>query len=140
LWASVLPEVARGLPPRLAELDSYFDDPRLFEPFRPYFHPTDGRPSVPMETYVRMMALKFRYQMGYEALCEEVSDSITWRLFWRVPFGERVPHPSTLEKVTSRCGPAAVEALNEVLLQKGHEKKLVKLDKVRADTTVTVSS
>ena len=58
LWASVLPEVARGLPPRLAELDSYFDDPRLFEPFRPYFHPTDGRPSVPMETYVRMMALK----------------------------------------------------------------------------------
>ena len=34
LWASVLPEVARGLPPRLAELDSYFEDPRLFEPFR----------------------------------------------------------------------------------------------------------
>ena len=42
LWASVLPEVARGLPPRLAELDSYFEDPRLFEPFRPYFYPTDG--------------------------------------------------------------------------------------------------
>ena len=42
LWASVLPEVARGLSPRLAKLGSYFDDPRLFEPFRPYFHPTDG--------------------------------------------------------------------------------------------------
>jgi IS5 family transposase len=136
LWASVLPEVARGLPPRLAELDSYFDDPRLFEPFRPYFHPSDGRPSLPIETYVRMMALKFRYQLGYEALCEEVSDSISWRLFCRVPLGERVPHPSTLEKITSRCGLAAVDQLNEALLQKGHEKKLVKLDKVRADTTV----
>ena len=136
LWASVLPEVARGLPPRLAELDSYFEDPRLFEPFRPYFHPSDGRPSVPMETYVRMMALKYRYQLGYEALCEEVSDSVSWRLFCRVPFGERVPHPSTLEKITSRCGQAAVDQLNDVLLKKGHEDKLVKLEKVRVDTTV----
>jgi len=136
LWASVLPEVARGLPPRLAELDSYFDDPRLFEPFRPYFHPTDGRPSVPMETYVRMMALKYTYQLGYEALCEEVTDSVSWRLFCRIAIGERVPHPSTLEKITSRCGQGAVDQLNEVLLKKGHEKKLVKLDKVRADTTV----
>jgi IS5 family transposase len=136
LWASVLPESARGLPPRLAELDSYFEDPRLFEPFRPYFHPTDGRPSVPMETYVRMMALKYRYQLGYEALCEEVSDSVSWRLFCRVPFGERAPHPSTLEKITSRCGQGAVDQLNEVLLKKGHEQKLLKLGKVRADTTV----
>ena len=48
LWASVLPEVARGLPAQLAELDAYLDDPRLYEPFRPHFHPTDGRPSVPM--------------------------------------------------------------------------------------------
>lgn|GEM_PF-5720707 len=48
LWASGLPEVARGLPARLAELGSYFDDPRLFEPLRPYFHPTDGRPASPV--------------------------------------------------------------------------------------------
>lgn len=135
LWASVLPEVARGLPPRLAELDSYFEGPRLFEPFRPYFHPSDGRPSVPMETYVRMMALKYRYQLGYEALCEEVTDAISWRLFCRIAVGGPVPHPSTLEKITSRCGQGAVDQLNEVLLKKGHEQK-VKLDKVRAGTTV----
>ena len=55
-----------------------------------------------METYVRMMALKYTYQLGYEALCEEVTDSISWRLFCRVPLGEAVPHPSTLEKITSR--------------------------------------
>ena len=77
-----------------------------------------------------------QYQLGYEALCEEGSDSVSWRLFCRVPFGERVPHPSTLEKITSRCGQAAVDQLNDVLLKKGHEDKLVKLEKVRVDTTV----
>jgi transposase, IS5 family len=136
LWASVLPEVARGLPPQLAELDTYLDDPRFYEPFRPYFCPDDGRPSVPMETYVRMMALKYRSRLGFEALCAEVSDSISWRLFCRVPLGEAVPHPSTLEKVTSRCGQGAVDQLNEALLKKGHGEHLVKLDKVRVDTTV----
>ena len=45
-----------------------------------------------------------------------------------------------MEKITSRCGQGAVDQLNDVLLKKGYEKKLVKLDKVRADTTVTVSS
>jgi IS5 family transposase len=80
------------------------------------------------------MALKYRYQLGYEALYEEVSDSLSWRLFSRVPFGERVPHPSTFEKITSRCGQNAVDQLNDVLLKKAHEERLVKLDKVRVDT------
>jgi IS5 family transposase len=132
----VLPEVARGLPPVLAELDTYLDDPVLFEPFRAYFHPTRGRPSVPMETYARMMVLKYRYRLGFETLCAEVSDSISWRLFCKVPLGAAVPGPSTLEKITSRCGEAAVGQLNDALLAKAHAKKLVKLDKARADTTV----
>jgi IS5 family transposase len=132
----VLPEVARGLPPVLAELDLYLDDPVLFEPFRAYFHPSHGRPSVPMETYVRMMVLKYRYRLGFEALCTEVSDSISWRLFCKVPLGAAVPHPSTLEKTTSRCGAGAVDELNQVLLKKAHDNKLIKLEKVRADTTV----
>ncbi len=136
LWASVLPELARSLPPRLAELDAYLDDPRFYEPFRPYFHPEDGRPSVPMETYVRMMALKYRTGLGFERLCTEVSDTISWRLFCRVPFGCAVPHPSTLEKITARCGQGAVDQLNEALLKKADEEHLVKLKRVRADTTV----
>jgi transposase, IS5 family len=136
LWASVLPEVARGLPAGLAELDKYLEDPALFEPFRPYFHPSGGRPSVPIETYVRMMVLKYRYRLGYETLCAEVSGSVSWRLFCKVPLGAAVPHPSTLEKVTARCGEAAVGQLNDVLLKKAYADKLIKLDKARADTTV----
>jgi IS5 family transposase len=39
-------------------------------------------------------------------------------------------------KLTTRCGAAAVEGLNEVLLAKAVEAKLVRTNKVRADTTV----
>ena len=49
---------------------------------------------------------------------------------------DRVPDPSTLEKITLRCGQGAVNQLNDVLAKKAHEKRLVKLDKVRAGTTV----
>jgi IS5 family transposase len=65
-----------------------------------------------------------------------VADSLAWRRFCRIPITETVPHPSTLMKITTRCGPGAVEQLNEALLQKALAAKVVKLDKVRADTTV----
>ena len=42
-------------------------------------------------------------------------------------------------KITTRCGEAAVEGLNEALLAKAAEAKLLRTDKVRADTTVVRS-
>lgn len=47
-----------------------------------------------------------------------------------------MPHPTTLMKITTRCGEGTVEALNEALLAKAAEAKVVKTNKVRADTTV----
>ena len=99
-----------------------------------------GRPSTPMETYLRLMFLKFRYRLGYEALCREVSDSITWRRFCRIPLEGRVPHPTTLMKLTTRCGSAAVEGLNDALLAKAAEAKLLRTNRVRVDTTVVPSN
>ena len=64
------------------------------------------------------MFLKFRYRLGYESLCAEVSDSISWRRFCRIPLDGTVPHPTTLMKLTTRCGSAAVDGLNEALLAK----------------------
>src|SRR6202035_427419 len=112
LWESVIPECLMGLPGDLADVDRLLDDPRFFEPFRPFFDPVMGRPSIPMETYLRMMFLKYRYRLGLEPLCREVADSLAWRRFCRVPLGERVPHPTTLMKITTRCGPGAVDELN----------------------------
>lgn len=136
LWDAILPECARRLPPGLAEIDAWLDDERFFEPFRLYFSPRHGRPSIPIETYLRMMVLRYRYKLGFETLCAEVSDSIAWRRFCRIPLDTLVPHPTTLLKITARCGPAAIAKLNEALLAKAAEAKLVRLDRVRADTTV----
>src|SRR5258707_3558819 len=89
-----------------------------------------------METYLRMMFLKFRYRLGYEALCREVADSITWQRFCRIALGGSTPHPTTLMKITTRCGEAAVNGLNEALLAKAVEAKGLKTNRLRADTTV----
>jgi IS5 family transposase len=140
LWDAILPECARGLPPGLAEVDRLLDDGRFFVPFVACFSARHGRPSIPVETYLRMMFLKYRYRLGFETLCGEVADSIAWRRFCRLPIDAPVPHPSTLEKITRRCGQAAVDDLNQALLSKAAEAKLVKTDRVRADTTVTGSS
>ncbi len=68
LWDAILPECCLGLPPGLAEVDRLLDDVRFFEPFVPFFSERTGRPSIPMETYLRMMFLRFRYKLGYETL------------------------------------------------------------------------
>jgi IS5 family transposase len=86
------------------------------------------------------MFLKFRYRLGYESLCREVSDSITWRRFCRIPLEGSVPHSTTLMKLTTRCGSAAVEGLNEALLVKAADAKLLRTHRLRADTTVLPSN
>jgi transposase, IS5 family len=47
-----------------------------------------------------------------------------------------VPHPTTLMKLTTRCGEGAVAGLNEALLAKAAGQKLLRTTRVRADTTV----
>ena len=136
LWDAILPECCLGLPPGLAAVDELLDDVRFFEPFVPFFSARTGRPSIPIETYVRMMFLRFRYKLGFETLCAEVADSIAWRRFCRIPLDTALPHPTTLLKITARCGETVISALNEVLLAKAAESKLIRLDAVRVDTTV----
>lgn len=136
LWEAILPEIALRMPAELARVDALLDDPVFFEPYRAHFDPVWGRPSIPIETYLRMMYLKDRYHLGYESLCREVADSIAWSRFCRIPFGEAVPHPTTLMKITTRCGSGVVEELNGALLHKASDAKVLKLDKLRADTTV----
>jgi transposase, IS5 family len=140
LWDAILPSELLVLPVELGRVDGLLDDPVFFAPFVPFFDARIGRPSIPMETYLRMMFLKSRYRLGFEALCREVGDSISWQRFCRIPLGTRVPHPTTLMKLTTRCGEAAVTGLNEALLAKAADAKLLRLDKVRADTTVVAAA
>src|SRR5271169_3660294 len=98
LWDAILPECCLGLPPGLAAVDELLDDARFFEPFVAFFSPRIGRPSIPIETYLRMMFLRFRYKLGFETLCGEVSDSIACRRFCRVPAVGRT------RRCRGRCG------------------------------------
>src|SRR3954447_21632025 len=136
LWEAVLPAELLKLPDELARVDGLLDDPVFFAPFAPFFDPRLGRPSTPMQTYLRLMFLKFRYRLGYESLCREVADSISWRRFCRIPLDGQVPHPTTLMKLTTRCGSAAVDGCNEALLATATEAKLLRTARLRADTTV----
>ena len=77
---------------------------------------TDGRPTIAMETYIRMMVLKQRYRWGYRTLVAEVSDSIHLRRFCRISLSERVPDESTVRKLTRRIGPETVSELTRAMI------------------------
>ena len=52
------------------------NDDRIFAPYGEFFHATLGRPSIPIEAYLRLlMFLKYRYRLGFETLCRDVTDS-----------------------------------------------------------------
>jgi transposase, IS5 family len=136
LWETILPAGLLGLPEELARVDALLDDPRFLAPFAAYYDPVAGRPSIPIDTYLRMMLLKFRWRLGYQTLCREVQDSISWQRFCRIPLGGQVPHPTTLVKLTRRVGPAVVDQLNQTLLAKAAGQKVLRTHKVRVDTTV----
>jgi IS5 family transposase len=57
-------------------------------------------------------------------------------MFCRIPLEVAVPHPTTLMKLTTRCGSAAVDGLNETPLAKAAQAKLLRTNRIRADTTV----
>lgn len=131
-----LPEELKALPAELAAIDRFLDDERFFASYRPHFDPLWGRPSTPIETYLRMMYLKFAHGLGYETLVKEVTDSLSWRRFCRIGLTERVPHPTTLVKITRRVGSEAVDQLNRALRDKARAQKLIRCRTLRADTTV----
>ena len=101
VWESVLPAAALGMPAELEAVDR-LDDEQFFERYRRFFHATIGRPSIPIETYLRLMFLRYRYRLGFDPLCREVADSISWSRFCRIPLGGSTPHPTTLMKTFFR--------------------------------------
>jgi transposase, IS5 family len=136
LFELLLPAGMRVLSGELAEIDVLLDDERFFWPFRRFFDPTEGRPSIPIETYLRLMFLKYRFDLGYERLCVQVTDSLSWRRFCRIGLEASVPDESTIRKITRRCGPELIDELNARLLEAAHQRGDVSLEQVRVDTTV----
>jgi IS5 family transposase len=99
LWDEALPVGVRQLPEDLAALDRLLGDPGLLAPIVEHWRRelvetgravlTVGRPTIALETYVRLMVLKQRHGWGYRTLVGEVSDSIHLRRFCRIALSER---------------------------------------------------
>jgi IS5 family transposase len=120
----------------LAEVDRLLDDERFFAPFKERFYTRVGRPTIPIATYLRMMYLKRRYKLGYETLVKEVKDSFSWRCFCHLSLEDSVPDDSTLIKLTHKYGEDTVRDLNDALVLKLKEEKVIRGRKLRMDTTV----
>src|SRR5438552_8368213 len=139
LWNEVLPGEVRGLPEDLAALDVLLGDPELLAPIASGWRDEAvswGRPSISMEVYVRLMVVKQRSGWGYETLVREVSDSLHLRRFCLIALGERVPHESTVRKLTRRLGGEVVEELTRCVIAKARRECHFVARAVRLDSTV----
>ena len=146
LWDEALPVEVRELPVDLAALDGLLADPGLLAPiaalWQREFERTGrqvvgrGRPTIAMETFVRLMVVKQRFRWGYRTLVAEVSDSIHLRRFCRISLSERVPDESTVRKLTRRIGAETINELTRALIVKATPGKRFRPWAVRIDSTV----
>ncbi len=142
LWETLLPPAVRVLPDDLARADQVLADPALLEPFRAHWQAScpaglvDGRPTIPMQTYLRLMLLKHRCGWGYEALAKEVADSIHLRRFCLIPLSAAVPDESTVRKLTRRLGPGVTDALIRSVIALAARERRFRARALRVDSTV----
>jgi hypothetical protein len=85
--------------------------------WRALFSARLGRPSVPIDTLLRLLYLKHRYGLGYESLC---------RCRIRPPWSSWC----------AALAPEVIEELNAALLGNLAGDKLLRAPKLRVDTTV----
>jgi IS5 family transposase len=146
LWDEALPIEVRELPRDLAALDELLCDRVLLEPFVACWQrealvsgtstADHGRPTIAIETYVRLMVLKQRHGWGYRSLVAEVSDSIHLRRFCRIALTVRVPDESTVRKLTRRIGPQTVNDMTRELISLAVRERRFRARAVRIDSTV----
>lgn len=139
LFQGWISEELLTLSEELVFADQALDDPKVLEEFSRGAK-LIGRPSTAVARYLRMMYLKFRYQMSYEATAKEVSDSLKWRKFCHLSLSGKVPDDKTLIKLTGRYGEGVVRKIHETVVRRAAEAKVVRGRKMRLDTTVTESN
>ena len=114
-----LPVEVRELPADLAALDVLLADSALLAPVEAAWEAGArdfGRPTIPIERFVRLMVIKQRSGWGYETLAREVSDSLHLRRFCRIALIERVPDESTIRKLVRRLGPEVIEEITRAVI------------------------
>lgn len=139
VWDSVLPPAVCALPDDLARLDALLSDPSMLEPFQAHWDQSaraQGRPSLPMAVYLRLMVIKHRTGWGYETLVREVSDSLHLRRFCLLALHHPTPHESTVRKLTRRLGSGVVDDLIRGLIASAQRERRFRPRAMRVDSTV----
>jgi IS5 family transposase len=139
LWDEVVPVQVKELPDDLAALDVLLGDAALLAPIAAHWRRealSHGRPTIPMEVYVRLMVVKQRTGWGYETLVREVSDSLHLRRFCLIALGERVADESTVRKLTRRLGGEVVDELTRCVISKARRETRFRARAARIDSTV----
>jgi transposase, IS5 family len=146
LWDEVLPVEVRELPEDLGRLDELLRDRALLRPIERQWQREaersgrsakgHGRPTIAMETYVRLMVVKQRTGWGYETLVREVSDSLHLRRFCLIGIDRRVPDESTVRKLTRRLGAQTVAEQTRAVIEKAVRERRFRPRAARIDSTV----
>jgi IS5 family transposase len=146
LWDELLPAEVKLLPANLEAVDELLRDQRLLAPIAARWEQearesgrssvSHGRPTIAMDSYVRLMVLKHRCGWGYRTLMAEVSDSLHLRRFCRFGLSERVPDESTVRKLTRRLGAETVNEITRAVIEKARREKRFRPRAARIDSTV----
>lgn len=146
IWDALLPPGVAILPPDLRAADALLSEATLLAPFERLWRERDaaagtrarsqGRPTIAMATYVRLMVLKARTGWGYATLVREVSDSFHLRRFCLIALGDPVPDESTVRKLTRRLGPTLVAELIRRVIELAARERRFTARAIRIDSTV----
>ncbi len=139
-WA-LIDELALEMDPILAHIDEVLDDEVLFQRVkadltRRYPKTLEtGRPSLPVETIVRMLALRHLYVWSYRETIRYVNDSLVLRGFARLYF-EPAPEHTTLNRWALLIQPKTLHDFNARLVELATQEKVTRGRKLRTDGTV----
>jgi len=112
----------------------------LTEPLKKHFSKDKGRPSISLDTFIRMMILKHYYNIGYKTLVEEVTHRIDLRYFCKIGLKDKVPDDSTLKKLAKKIGGEGIEEINKIVIKAALGSGKIKRKAIRIDTTVVESN
>jgi len=119
----------------LQQVDKLLSERSLLKPFEETFDSTMGRTGTPVDVYLRMMYLKFRWGLAYEEVEREVRERIPWRRFCHLSLMDDVPDSTTLIKLNQRFGEELISKMNKQLVKHLIKTKSIKPRKIRIDST-----
>ncbi|MFQ5799184.1 MAG: ISNCY family transposase [Bacteroidota bacterium] len=123
----------------LTQVDELLSEPGFVKPFEAVFDESLGRPGTPVEVYLRMMYLKFRWGLSYEEVEQEIRERLTWRRFCHLSLMDPVPDSTTLIKLNQRFGEKRIALLNKRLVKHLVKTKSIKPRRIRIDSTTLES-